>query len=74
VWQIDPARNVVQGTYDAGGRTSAVAVGAGAVWAPSDDGSLVRIDPTKRKSERISVGGAPAGVAIGSGRVWVSVG
>ena len=74
IWQVDPARNVVEDTYDVGGRTGAVAVGAGAVWAPSDDGALVRIDPTTGETERIEVGGAPTGVAVGAGLVWVSVG
>jgi hypothetical protein len=74
VWRVDPARNVVEDTYDVGGRTVAVAVGAGAVWAPSDDGALVRIDPTTGETERIDVGGAPTGVAVGGGLVWVSVG
>jgi serine/threonine-protein kinase len=73
VWQIDPSRNVVQATYDTGGRTLAVAIGAGAVWAASDDGSVLRIDPSSGKTERISVGGAPTGVAYGGGLVWASV-
>jgi DNA-binding beta-propeller fold protein YncE len=73
VWQVDPARNVVEDSYDVGGRTVAVAVGAGAVWAPSDDGALVRIDPTTGETERIEVGGAPTGVAVGASLVWVSV-
>jgi len=74
VWRIDPSRNVVQSTYQVGGRTFAVAVGAGAVWAPSDDGSVVRIDPATGDTERIDVGGAPTDVAVGAGLVWVSVG
>jgi hypothetical protein len=74
VWRVDPARNVVEDAYDVGGRTVAVAVGAGDVWAPSDDGALVRIDPTTGETERIDVGGAPTGVAVGAGLVWVSVG
>jgi len=74
VWRVDPARNVVETTYQVGGRTSTVAVGAGAVWAPSDDGAVVRIDPATGGTERIDVGGAPTGVAVGAGLVWVSVG
>ena len=64
----------MEDTYEVGGRTVAVAVGAGAVWAPSDDGSVVRIDPATGETERIDVGGAPTGIAIGAGLVWVSVG
>jgi YVTN family beta-propeller protein len=74
VWQVDPEQNLVQDTYEVGGRTVAVAVGAGAVWAPSDDGSVVRIDPATGDTERIDVGGAPTDVAVGAGLVWVSVG
>ena len=74
VWRVDPEQNLVEDTYEVGGRTFALAVGAGAVWAPSDDGALVRIDPTTGETERIDVGGLPAGVAVGAGLVWVSVG
>jgi hypothetical protein len=74
VWQVDPEQNLVEDTYEAGGRTVAVAYGAGAVWAPSDDGSVVRIDPATGDTERIDVGGAPTGIAVGAGLVWVSVG
>jgi DNA-binding beta-propeller fold protein YncE len=74
VWQFDPEQNLVEDTYEVGGRTVAVAVGAGAVWAPSDDGSVVRIDSATGDTERIDVGGAPTGIAIGAGLVWVSVG
>ena len=73
VWQIDPSRNVVQATYETGGRPLSAAIGAGAVWAASDDGSVLRIDPSTGKTERISVGGAPTGVAYGGGLVWTSV-
>ena len=72
VWRVDRG-NLVEDTYEVGGRTFAVAVGAGAVWAPSDDGALVRIDPTTGETKRIDVGGAPTGVAVGAGLVWVSV-
>jgi outer membrane protein assembly factor BamB len=74
LWRVDPAENVVVGTYDLGGRGSSVAVGAGAVWAASDDGTVLRIDPKTGATERIHVGGAPIAVAVGAGRVWVSVG
>src|SRR5262245_6247490 len=73
VWQIDPKENVVQATYPTGGRTFATAVGADAVWAPSDDGAVVRIDPSTGEIERIHVGGAPTGIAFGGGLVWTSV-
>ena len=74
VWQVDPELNLVEDTYEAGGPILAVAVGAGAVWAPSDDGSVIRIDPATGDTERIDVGVAPTGIAIGAGLVWVSVG
>jgi DNA-binding beta-propeller fold protein YncE len=73
IWQIDPTQEVVQATHATPGRSIATAVGAGAVWAASDDGSVVRIDPSTSKTERISVGGSPTGVAFGGGLVWTSV-
>jgi predicted Ser/Thr protein kinase len=73
VWEIDPEQNVVEGTYDTGGRASAVAVGANAVWSASSDGSVVTIDPSTGRTERISVGGTPTGIAYGGGLVWTSV-
>jgi serine/threonine-protein kinase len=74
VWQIDPLNNVIEATYQTRGRTFGVAVGGAAVWASSDDGTVVRIDPTTGDVERIAVGGAPTGVAVGAGLVWTSVG
>jgi YVTN family beta-propeller protein len=74
VWRVDAATNVVVRTYDLGGRGSSVAVGAGAVWAASDDGTVLRIDPATGAAESIHVGGAPIAVAVGADRVWVSVG
>jgi hypothetical protein len=63
----------VQATYETPGRTFATTVGHGSVWAASDDGSVVRIDPSTSKTEQISVGGAPTGIAFGGGLVWTSV-
>ena len=73
VWQVDPESNLLEDTYEVDGRTFAVAVGAGAVWAPSDEGSVIRIDPATGDTERIDVGGAPTGIAVGAGLVWISV-
>jgi serine/threonine-protein kinase len=73
LWQVDPTRNVAEDAYEVGGPTSSVVVGRGAVWAPTDDGFVVRVDPVSRTTERIEIGGAPSGIAIGAGIVWVSV-
>ena len=73
IWQVDPTRNVAQDVYEVGGLASSVVFGRGAVWAPSDDGFVVRVDPSTRNTDRIEIGGAPSGIAVGAGLVWVSV-
>ena len=57
-----------------GASPTAVAVGAGAIWAANADGhSISRIDPaTKSVVETIPVGSSPSGIAIGNGAVWVT--
>ncbi|MDQ3632663.1 MAG: hypothetical protein M3417_15610, partial [Actinomycetota bacterium] len=59
----------------AGRMPVAVAVGAGAVWvADAGRGTLLRIDPERRRrtGAPIPVGPAPFAVAIGEGAVWVA--
>ena len=73
VFRIDPQRNVVARTIDVAGRPFGVAVGAGAVWAAIDDGTIARIDPITNRATTIRVGGRPRNVSVGSGLVWVSV-
>ena len=48
-------------------------VGANAVWAASEAGTVSRIDPRTDEVTTIAVGGAPRSVDEGAGAVWVSV-
>jgi streptogramin lyase len=73
VLRIDPRQEAVFRTYDVGGRPLGLAVGAGAVWAPSDTGIVARIDPRTDEVESIAIGGAPRNVAFAPGGVWISV-
>ena len=51
--------------------TNDVADGANALWATSDAGRLVRINPTTGDVTIVPVEGATDGVAFGEGAVWV---
>ena len=73
VVRVDPARGVVARRYALGGAPFGVAVGAGAAWATSDDGTVVRIDPARGRVEVIDVGGAPRSLDVSGRTVWVSV-
>src|SRR6266545_2245106 len=73
VVRVDPRQEAVLRTYDVGGRPFGLAVGAGALWAASDDGSVARIDPRSDTVESITIGGAPRNVGFAPGGIWVSV-
>ena len=73
ILRIEPSRNAVERTYEVGGRSNSVAVGTDAVWATSDAGTVVRIDPETHAVSTIRVGGSPRALALGAGEVWVSV-
>lgn len=74
VAQIDRVTNTVLRTYPVGAGPTDVAFGEGAVWVPSQDGTVTKIDPNaERVVASIEVGGTPQGVAVGFGRVWVTV-
>jgi DNA-binding beta-propeller fold protein YncE len=73
VVRVDPREEAIVRTYEVGGSPFGVAVGADAVWAASDDGTVVRIDPETDDVTIARVGGAPRVVDVGAGRVWVSV-
>jgi streptogramin lyase len=70
---VDPSQEAVARTYDVGGTTFGVAIGAGAVWAASDNGTVARIDPRRGDVDLIRVGGAPRVVDVRGRAVWVSV-
>jgi serine/threonine protein kinase len=72
VLRVDPRREEVVRTYDVAGSPFGVAVGAGAVWVASDDGSVVRIDPETDEITVVHIGAAPRVVDVGAGEVWVS--
>jgi streptogramin lyase len=71
--RVDPARGVVAGRYPLRGAPFGVAVGGGAAWAASDDGTVARIDPLGERIEVIDVGGAPRSLDVADRSVWVSV-
>jgi DNA-binding beta-propeller fold protein YncE len=71
--RVDPARGVVARRYELGGAPFGVAVGAGAAWAASDDGTVARIDPLGERVEVIDIGGAPRSLDVADRSVWVSV-
>jgi serine/threonine protein kinase len=73
VVRVDERQEAIVRTFDVGGSPLGVAVGADAVWAASDDGTVVRIDPETGDVTVVPVGGAPRVVDVGVGRVWVSV-
>jgi DNA-binding beta-propeller fold protein YncE len=73
VIRIDPSRNAVERTYEVGGRSNSIAVGRDTVWATSNAGTVVRIDPETHAVSTIRVGGSPRALALRAGEVWVSV-
>ena len=74
VWKIDPGSNRVVGSIRVGPLPFGIALGAGAVWATSSDGTVSRIDPASRQvTRKIRVGGTPLGIAVGAGLVWVAI-
>jgi YVTN family beta-propeller protein len=74
LWHIDPKLNAVATAIPVGQGPSGVAVGAGAVWVASADGTVSQVDPgADRVIRTINVGGTPSGIAVGEGTVWVTV-
>jgi YVTN family beta-propeller protein len=74
VWRVDPRTNTLEVSVQVGDHPSAVAVGAGAVWVASGDGTVSRIDPdTDKVTNTIVMGATPNGIDYGSGAVWVAL-
>lgn len=75
ITRVDPQRNRVSATISVPGATvQRVAVGYGAVWAPSGDGRLLRVDPqTNRISATIAIPQDALDVTVGEGAVWVDI-
>ena len=73
ITRLDPRQYSVQRRYRLSGSPFGLSSGSGAVWAPSDDGNLGRIDPRRGVVEEIGIGGAPRSVDAHGKDVWVSV-
>jgi streptogramin lyase len=70
--------NQLVDTIVVGDHPSGVALGTGAVWVASADGTVTRIDPTAaqglgRVVQTIRTGGTPSGITAGDGVVWVTI-
>ena len=65
----------VERALPVGGNPTAVAVGAGAVWAlNADDQTITRIDPKTHALRTFGTGGIPVDLAAGDGSLWVGNG
>ena len=65
----------VERALPVGGDPTAVAVGAGAVWAlNADDQTITRIDPKTHAVRTFGTGGIPVDLAAGDGSLWVGNG
>jgi DNA-binding SARP family transcriptional activator/streptogramin lyase len=78
VWQVDPGptftSNLPIKSIRVGQNPVDVAVGGGAVWVASADGTVAKIDPTTARVVRtIRVGRSLGGIAVGEGAIWVAV-
>jgi DNA-binding beta-propeller fold protein YncE len=73
VLRVDPREEGISRSYDVRGGPLGVAVGADAVWAASEAGTVARVDPRTDQVVAIPVGGTPRTVDVGAGAVWVSV-
>ena len=71
--RVDPRQQAVSRTYEVDGHPFGVVVAQGEVWATSDGGHVVRIDPRTHVVRSIRVGGAPRGIGFGAASVWFSV-
>ena len=71
---ISESSGAVRAVVPLGTSPSALASGAGAVWAANyNAGTVSRIDPATRVVvQTIEAGTAPAGLAVGAGSVWVT--
>jgi peptide/nickel transport system substrate-binding protein len=70
---IQGKSNALAGQVPLEARSGQVAVGEGAVWVASEDGTVSRVDAaTRRVVQRIPVGRDPTGVVAGDGAVWVA--
>jgi DNA-binding beta-propeller fold protein YncE len=73
LWQIDATRNAPIRSFRVGSSPAAVALGAGFVWVANGEGTLVRLNPSTRKTDTIKLGGSPRGIAFARGLLWVAI-
>ncbi len=73
---IDPHTQQVVARIPVGNTASAVAVGAGSVWAiNADDRTISQIDPeTRTLLKTFGTGGVPTDLGAGAGGIWVGDG
>jgi hypothetical protein len=71
--RIDPDARVVTGVVPIDGYPTGVAVGLGAVWVGTREGSLYRIQPETLAFRRLELGHPIGGVAVGRDAVWVTL-
>jgi YVTN family beta-propeller protein len=72
--KVDPRTHRVVARVRVGRAPSALAIGAGGVWATNNlDGTVTRIDTrSARVAATIAVGRQPTGISAGAGGVWVA--
>jgi YVTN family beta-propeller protein len=73
VWRLDASTGRILDVPKVGRNPGGVAVGAGAVWVASADGTVARIDASSGAVRMLDVGGTPNDLVVGNGRVWVTV-
>jgi hypothetical protein len=71
--RVDARQEAIVRRYEVGGSPQGVAAADDAVWAASDDGTVILIDPTTHDVTAVRVGGAPRIVDVADREVWVSV-
>src|SRR4051812_14290871 len=71
---VDARTGTLVDAVPAGRAPSAVAAGAGAVWAlNADDRTVTRVDVETKARRTLGLGAAPTDVAFGLGGLWVGV-
>ena len=76
VTRIDAATNRLEAPIGpVGDGPNGLAIGLGAVWVPSDDGMLVRIEPLTGQTTSIDAGVPLTAIAVdeGTGTIWLAV-
>ena len=74
MFEIDPATDTLQRTWQLDLQPSAIATGDGAVWVAGYGNAMVeKLDPASGKViGHVHVGDGPVAIAFGSGSLWVA--